>query len=242
MTQKLDTRSRHYNVLKLIIDDFYEGGTKPDGEIYTFSRRTRRESSLSAGWRLIHWTEIMGLMTDKYLKSEREGKNCGLLDGAREFFGNYDNAFRLMSLVEKYNLSLPETSFVIREKNKSRIFIPNFSISCAKEGILKKRENIDEFFNSDSYDLIRNLVQVFAANPDLSVPHVVQSQNFFNWVGKYGALARKILRRSMRFDPNLLYVEGVSPDKVLCTLGHKPFSDIAEEYYIKRHLEATVKS
>ncbi len=231
------TRTRHYNVLRLIFDVFYEGGTRPEGPIFTFSKRPAANQPLTVGWKLTHGTEIMGLLTDKYLKSEREGRNCGLFEGAREFFGNYDNAFMLMGLVEKYGLSSPETSFVIKEGNESKIFIPNFSISFAKGGILKKRETFEEFFNSDSYNLIRNLVQVIAANPDTSVPHTVQTQNLFNWIGRYGELARKRLRESMTFNPDLLYVEGISPDIVLRDLGHRPYEEIATEVRISKDLD-----
>jgi len=229
-----EPRKRYYNVIKLSFENFYDNGTKPEGNIFTFCKRLTRESPLSEGWKAAHWTEIVGLLTDKYYLSERGKQNCGLINAARDYFGREENALRLVDLVSKHGLSLPELSLVIKENDSNKIFIPNFSISFAKEGILKPRGDYNEFFNSDSYNILRNLVQIFAANPDLSVSHKEQSTNLFNWMAMNGEKAMLRLRESMKFKPKLLYVEGESPDLALKELGHRPFEEIAEEFTLEK--------
>ena len=41
----------------------------------------------------------------------------------------------------------------------------------------------------------------------------------------------------MTFNPDLLYVEGISPDIVLRDLGHRPYEEIATEVRISKDLD-----
>ena len=61
-----------------------------------------------------------------------------------------------------------------------------------------------------------------------------------SWIGKNGELARRLLRDSLEFHKEMMFVEGKSPDEVLRDLGHRPYEEIAQMIIIRRSLEATI--
>ena len=158
-------KGTNYNIVELIFDDFYEQGTRPEGRIFTFSRRTTDEPIMPL-WKTAHWEEIVRLLTDKYYLSEKAGRNCGLITAARDYFGNRENIITLYEFTRDFGCSLPELSFVVKENGLGRIFIPNLSISNAKEDKFVQHTELESFIVSDSYNLLGLISQSAAANPD----------------------------------------------------------------------------
>ena len=219
---------KNYQVVELSFYKLYTKGTTPEGRIFTYINR-HYDNSLPDNWKTAHLKEIAYLLADKWLISEESHQNCGLIKAARHFFQFHTND--LFKLAQIGKISLPELSLVIKEQNKSRIFIPSWSISKATtstEPIYHK--TLESFFNSNSYNLLRNIAQYTAANPDSTLDPETQSNNFTEWVSKNGQLASILLNSSLSFDPELNYVEGSpSPDEVLKDLGHKPYEELAIE-------------
>src|SRR3989344_1203871 len=225
-SESSNKKYKSINIVRLNIDDFYDNNTKPEGRVFTFSRRYSDES-LSYSWKIAHWEEIFGLLADKYYLSERQHENCGLINAAKDYFCQEQNRARLFEIVGLLGLSLPEMSLVIKEGNESKIFIPNLSISNAKERRFATHDSIEKFISSESGNLIMMISQFTASNPDYEIPHVEQTLKFARWTEKYGAFARKDLRESLKFGEEGRFVEGISPDEVLKKYGHLPYEDIA---------------
>jgi hypothetical protein len=226
-----------YQVVELNFDEFYDGETTPEGRIFSFSRRTTN-SPLPPSWQIPHWEEIDKLMTTKFRISEKKGQNCSLIEASRHFF--HHSPVDLFELTRSFSLSLPELSLIVKQGDENRIFIPNFSINQAKTGVYSPHKTLDSFFNSDSFNLIRNVVQYTAANPDQTLPHSEQTTNYMCWVSNHAERARELLHHSLEFHPRQIFVEGQSPDLVLADYGHPPYEDIVDQETIRRSLSETI--
>ncbi len=228
---------KNYNIIKLNFDEFYAKDSKPEGSIFTFSK-LRKEDSPSQVWKIAHWEEIFRLISDKWVISESNHYNCGLLIAARHFFEN--NPKNLFYMTQAMGLSLPELSLVIKQGNEKKIFIPNLSISRAMKGEYYPHPTLESFFSSDSFNLIRNIAQYTAVNPDPSIAQEKQISNFEKWVELYGEKASQLLHQSLEFHPGQAFVEGISPDVTLASLGHLQYEEIAQEVILKKTLEQTI--
>ncbi len=225
-----DLSGKSYNVLQLIFDSFYDNGTQPEGKIFTFSRAQSLEG-ISSTWKTAHWREIFDLLNKKYFISERERVNCGLIHATRAYFSDEENIRRLSGLVQEFNLSLPEMSLVVQEGFERAIFIPNLSVTDASGGQFVQRSDLDSFFGSNSYNLIRMIVQRCC---------VADETEIMDWIKANGEKANSMMRASLNFGVSGHYVYGKSPDLVLRELGHKPYESIATEVVLSRSLEGNI--
>ena len=220
---------RSYITINLNFADFYDNGTLPEGDIFTFSKNNHIPTP---NWKIAHWKEIGGLLIEKYFCSQREHQNCGLLNAARSYFSNHIP--EVYEIAKTMEVSLVELSLVIEEGNQSRIFIPNLSITHARQGKFAPHTVLEDFFNSDSFGLIRNITQYTAANPAPESSDEEQTRQVIGWVEQHAAEAKKLLTDALEFHPNQAFVEGVSPAITLKELGHPSYKSIAQEVILKR--------
>jgi len=214
-----------YNILNLNVQGFCPGGETQEAEIFTFSK-TPPNSELPQGWLEAHKEEFLELTLEKILRSDQQNRDCGLIEGAREYFKKHVG--QLLEYTQRYKLSLPELSLVIHQGTEKRIFIPNFSVKEALKGRYVPHETIDTFFNSRSFYLINMISQLAAYNGNTFHKTLVE------WTVEHGKKAHRLLEDSLEFHPDLLFVEGQSPDITLAPLGHPPYKEIAEEIVFSR--------
>ena len=246
-TNKKLPSAKHYFLVKLNIDEYYENGTKPEGTILTFCKRLD-EQPLSQTWKIAHWEEIHGLLMAKYLESKNRGYNCGLINAARDYLSRDENLETIAGLISTLNLSLPELSFIIKEGSESKLLIPNLSISQTfKEGKPVRHDTLDAFFKSDSCFLARVLTQRIAANRDPSLEHSEQTLRLYQWLGLYADEGPKRFRESLEFGAGGKYIEAPSPDETFrgLTLDKDeefiPYEKMSlEEVVLKRTLQETI--
>ena len=237
---------RNFHVIELDLNNFYAPGTSPEGRVFAFNRGLNGQ--VSNEWIDSHRAEVAAFLYDKWLVSEREGLNLGLIGAARHYFNDEANMRRLSSLVPKSEaVTLAELSLIVHEdleerihgstfafpQIRKRIFIPNFSISQAREGNYRPHETLDSFFNSESFLLIRMISQHIAANADSEASQEEQNENLIRWTKRYGEQASQEFLESLEFEPKKLYVEGDSPDDFLLEFGHRPYGAVARKITFK---------
>ncbi len=220
---------RNYTTINLNFADFYDNRTIPEGLIFTFSRN---HNIPPPNWKFAHWKEVGGLLVEKYFCSQKENHNCGLVNAARSYFSNHIQ--ELYGVAKTTDISLVELSLVIEEGDQSRVFIPNLSITNARQGNFVPHATLEAFFNSDSFGLIRNIAQCTAANLDPESSDEEQTKQIIEWVERHGTEAKKLLTDALEFHQNQTFVEGVSPAVTLKKLGHPPYKNIAQEVVLKR--------
>ena len=225
----------NYTIIELDFTDFYENGTAPEGLVFTFSRNCETPTPL---WKIAHWEEIGSLLIEKYLLSQKENHNCGLITAVRDYFSHHIP--ELYTVANTMEVSLAELSLVIEEEKQSRIFIPNLSITNAKQGLFVPHQTLESFFNSDSFGLIRNIAQYTAANPNSELIEEEQTRHFIEWATKYGEQAKELLTKALEFHPNQIFVEGASPAATLKELGHPEYKNIAQKVVLKCGLKETI--
>lgn len=234
----------NYQIVEFDVKEFYKEGSAPEGRLFAFSKRTS-DAPHSQTWKIAHWEEIFELMSKKWYVSESNRNNCGLVEAARHYFGDDKNIRNLFYMTMAFDLTLPQLSLIIKQKDENRIFIPNLSVRNAIKGNFVTYNNLDEFFNSPSFLLIRDLAQYIASNPDSSLNKEMQLKKFQDWTQAHGKKAYSILRNSLEFHPKQKFVEGESPDtafKKYIDSSLPLYEDISEKITIRKSLEATVEN
>ena len=224
---------RNFQIAELNFEGFYDNGTRPEGRLFTYNNHLRQ---ISSNWKAAHLKEVLEFLKEKWILSQRIGTNSGLIMAARHYFSSPEKVEGLYEIASQHEVALAELSLIVHEDSNKRIFIPNLSISHAQKRIRHSHETIDDFFNSNSYMLIKLISQSTAANHDCSLPQADQDARVLGWIDQYGTEAEHLLKESLYFDKENPFVGGISPDIVLKDLGHRPFGEIATPFTLERVL------
>ncbi len=219
--------------VRLKIGRFYRPGTNVEGILMSICRR-KEGSPIYSEWVSEHLEFIRGFLETKYLSSEAMGRNCGLIRGARDHYGDEETLRKIAKIVidppyhDRFPLSLAELSLIVKEGDVKKIFIPNISISrTKKEGRPVPHDDEKTLINSDSCNIIRMICQYAAANPYPNLTHEEKSERFNKWLAIHGDEAIERFREEFKFgDESKRYIEAKSPDEILrgLTLSHdEPF-------------------
>lgn len=219
-----------YNIVELNVDAFYT--RKPRERIFTFSRRMGN-TPLSDSWKIGHWQEFVELA------AQQQKHECTLTQAVRYLF--HHRSEHLADIVESLGLSLPELSLVVKPNTlQGRIFIPNISIKRAREGDYRRHSSLQEFLSSTSCNLVLQITQNTAANPQSSLDEAEKNRRFHDWVEQYGSRAKELLKGSLKLHPGEGFAEGESHDILLGSLNHPLYEEIAPTVVLERKLAQTL--
>ncbi len=215
--------SRKPSGLYMVIFDIghrYSAGTNVEASLLGVARKDIG-GTLSDTWRKDHGKEIDGLLSEKYLLSQRIGKNCGLIKGTREYFNNQSCLDYIAKMVLEVpengdnSLNLSEFCVIVKEGEEKKIFIPNISISQTRSsGGPVQHDTIDSFIAGISFLDLRIFFQYLSANQDLSLPEEVKNNRFRKFLELYGAEAKKRFIENIELRMGDKCIEATSPDEM----------------------------